>query len=246
MKKVVLSLMCTCLIGVSHADVLISDAFNGAAGALNGATPDIGSDAWSASANLNTDGSTLISAGTGAAYNGFLSFSPEAGYIYTLSADVDIASGSDWVGIGFTTGSETDAGFQDYGAPWILYKDNAGAGAVEAFGAWIYEGSGTKVSTDLGDIDISGTVALSVILDTTESITSSAWSMYVNGTQVHSGAWGANPTITGVGLGVLDNGDISATVDNFTLTRTVPEPATLSMVAIFGGSVLFIRRRLLM
>ena len=243
MKRVMLGLACVCLAAVSQADTLFYDSFDGDAVALNGKTTDVGDATWSASANLNTDGSTVISAGTAASYNGFLDFSPEAGYLYTLSATVDTSSGTDWLAIGFATGSATDGAFYDNAAPWILYKDNDGAGAVEAFGAWLYEGSGTKVSSDLGGIDISGEITLSVVLDTTESISASSWSMYVNEVQVHSGSWGSNPTITGVGMGVVDGGALSATIDDFTLTRAIPEPAVAGLISVFGIGLLFLRRR---
>ncbi|MDZ8119295.1 hypothetical protein [Pontiella agarivorans] len=42
-----------------------------------------------------------------------------------------------------------------------------------------------------------------------------------------------------------DAGNVGATIENISLVA-IPEPATLGMVAFFGGSVLFIRRRFMM
>ena len=44
---------------------------------------------------------------------------------------------------------------------------------------------------------------------------------------------------------VFDEAINSTTVENLHATNTIPEPATLGMVALFGGGIMFIRRRLL-
>ncbi len=251
MKRVFVVLMCMCLVALTHAELLIYDSFDGPAGSLNGVTPDIGSDAWAADGTyLNLDGSgklVVSSPGWFSGQNGLLPFAPENGYIYTLSAKVDVLSGGHWLGLGFV--NSADASHVNDGFVWIpagpsiIYQDNGGDGSVKSFVWGDYAPEDDKTSADLG-VDISGEVLLECVIDTTQSETSWSISTYVNGVLAMTDQWGTNPVIAGVGLGALgaDGSSINATVDDFMLTREVPEPATMALLGL-GGLLLRSKRR---
>ncbi len=93
----------------SAADTLYYDNFDGPADVnLNGLAPDItiGSNVWVAGADFDANGA-IVWDGNGFGDSAYLPFSPADGYIYTLSATIDVYSGpnvpdNNWVAVGFT------------------------------------------------------------------------------------------------------------------------------------------------
>lgn len=139
----------------------------------------------------------------------------------------------------FSTGS------QDYS---VVYQ-NTGASVPTVLGDWDYsfwvytsDASGTFnygfLSSNTGNVDMWEAGGNGVI--DAAGLTANTW------TEV-TGSF----TVTAVGSTLLKstfsqvNSTASFYIDDVTLTA-VPEPATLGLVAAFGGGVLFIRRRLVM
>lgn len=202
---------------------------------------------WNANGTIT---GSYDSNGNGALEAAGLNFTPVSGHIYTLSANVTPTSyvaGNNsqdgFVSVGFISGSQA-SGVPPFFAgegPWMLSEftgsQSSPTNTIQGFfGPGTNNGyTVTPNPAVLGDIS-------TVVLDTTRS----QWvgTEYYNGVQV--GAWGyaagANPTgITQVAIGV--NGE-SATVTNFSLTdQTVPEPASLGLLAIGGLGLLLLKRR---
>ncbi|MGC9260930.1 MAG: PEP-CTERM sorting domain-containing protein [Phycisphaerae bacterium] len=237
--------------GTASAAVIYQDSFSGS-GALNGAAPTVdngSSSTWTAATqwadsgyfNANTDGTGRATAQLG--------FTPQANNIYTLSATVSLTSGANnaaYLSIGFlsdaNSGNLTDGWDQNpppsgqpSAAPWALVTilDNSGT---------YFTGPGTANAAGFsipgsGDLT-NNTIAL--VLNTT----SSTWTyqVYDNGTLES----GSNPialpngtSITAVGM---QGASAIGTVSNFELS-SVPEPATLGLVAVGGLGLLLLKRR---
>jgi hypothetical protein len=80
--------------------LLYFDNFNGGATSLRRHVPDtvIGSETWIASSTVHANGNLTGGQRDGA----WLPFVPQAGYVYTLTADVNTTmGGSNWIAIGF-------------------------------------------------------------------------------------------------------------------------------------------------
>jgi hypothetical protein len=259
---------CIGLAGTASASVvttIYSEAFGGAATTTplvgtsptvdNGTSPkwinqyssSVTNQDWTANGQVT---GSLDSNGNGALEVAALNFTPVSGHIYTLSANLlptGYIAGNNandgFVSVGFISGSQTSGVPPFFGGvgPWMLSEFNGPASSPSNIVQGFF-GPGTNngftVTPDpatLGDVS-------TVVLDTTQS----QWvgSDYYNNVPV--GAWGyaagSNPTgITQVAIGV--NG-MNATVTNFSLTdQTVPEPATLGLVAVGGLGLLLLKRR---
>ena len=165
----------------------------------------------------------------------YLPFTPSNGHIYDLSAGLNLVGkgslpggypdGNYWVALGFVTTPSTSGGWDGGGAsPWALSAYNgADANAVP--------GPGTSGISNFPNTP--GVNTLSIVLNTVPS----AWTYQFYETNsavtdklVASGAFSSNPAISAVGI---QNGYGNAQVSDFSLT-TVPEPATLGLVALGG------------
>jgi hypothetical protein len=129
--------------------VIWSDPLNGAETTLTGTAPrdrgGVGANLWTGNARgvFRANGRVEGRGSSGV----FLPFTPEAGKIYTLSADIDTAGGGvSFISLGFAGGSGDDAfvapsvnGYgtiivrQDRGASWGKYYSGAGAAGDRAF-----------------------------------------------------------------------------------------------------------------
>jgi hypothetical protein len=221
--------------GQAEAAIVYYDSFS-RTGDLNGSTPDI---TWNTNAWVATAGTTDASV-CGVPSSNFwatLPFTPIGYYVYTLSVDAAPQNGNpdSWLSLGFMNDMDQTKAQQ---SPWMLVR---GDGKIGAFGGptaivnFVYNGPGGNP----GEYN-----NLRMVLDTTHAAWTSAF--YVNGTQVGStSTYASNPTIVGVHL---QNGDISGSYDNFSLTSAaVPEPSSIvvmgGLFATFGIAALWRRRR---
>lgn len=233
------------------AVVLVSESFGDLGlGPLNGTQADINTintNGWVGNAtfigngadglSVPIEGSRSVSLDMGANY-----FATNPG-IYVLSLDISLptVSSSSWVGFGFAEKvNSADNLVGNNGAPWMLFRLN---GQVN-----VYAG---KVGTNLVQIgSTTATTANSVHTFRLELDTSKAqWSLnaWVDSTQLDlngssagaSYTYTTNPNPTDIRhlqiATSLNQGQPggTATVDNFKLTATVPEPG--AFLAMTGG-----------
>lgn len=230
--------------------LLYQDTFTrGTEGALRNSTPTyrVGEAGASASAiwsgtitngwGIDTSKAYLNVAGRVA--NGFLPFTPQAGYIYTLSADVymsadlyePVGENNRHLAFGFPTSNPTTTGLPDV-TPLFLQIQLQNDGYIIGAGVTTANWSPTLgwSSVELG----LGTHNLSLVLDTTEA----NWkaSFFVDGTPLYENnthTFAVNPTTNFVAFGT-GNSAQRTTVDNFTLTAStgvIPEPGTFALLA---------------
>jgi hypothetical protein len=227
------------MVGQTPAATIISDSFT-RTGNLSGSAPDVdttaGAHTWSVHQNsqsdITTDGSVMQVPGSGSPYAVLpfqLSDAP-TGAVVTLQADLTISDPTDgniyWVAMGFSSGGEANSG-----APWALLS--AGGGTV-AF-------AGPGVTGDFGGTASGPGTSSAATLALTYDKASNVASFYVNGVFQGSTTYGSAPTITAVSIS-SDAPNGNATVDNFTVSYEVPEPASAA-VLILGLASASLRRR---
>jgi hypothetical protein len=220
----------------THGAVIISDDFDGSngTGELNGKVADIGG-AWTATSTIfSIGGGNLGTTGITSATKGYLSFTPTAGNIYTLSADLNVSTGSnDWLTIGFF-----NAGV---GSPLSIFNGVvsmaliAGNGSYSALDNTLSSISGTSGTATTGAPHL-----LSLTLDTTGLNWSTSFSID-GGATLGSFTYVGAPTISGVFLGRFSNGNGS--FDNFQLVNTIPEPSTYALMFLGLGMVVILKYR---
>lgn len=245
-----LILLCAtlCFAGTaSAATTLINDTFQaGSSTALNGSTPDTttGGATWTALSSLTYTGGTLTIPSSVTAETAYLNlganyFSSNPG-TYTLSMTLNIPTGSStsWVGLGFfepTIASSSNA-TNNAGAPLFFLRQN-GAYVIQSLTATANGGTALTALSGSGATNGQDNT-LQLVLNTSAA----SWTLdgYLNGTQLDlNGAsagltytYGTNPTsIQYVGFGSSIGGNaFSATVTDFSLTTSVPEPASLALL----------------
>ena len=236
-KRAVVFCMGLLVAGMAQAGVIYQDTFS-TDGSLAGRPVEIGTGTWIGHSNLQTTGGVALPAADGPGKNALLAFTPEVGKVYTLSANVNAVSGS-WLGIGFVSdtalnivGNEFFHDYVDTPAPWMYVVPNDN---VQTFfgphtgGVAGYVGVGSSGGTMAVELDTTGSDWVAKYL--------------FDGATLRTYTFSGSLNITHVGFG--GNPVSSQEVDNFSLT-VIPEPATLGLVAVMGGAVLFIRRRLMM
>lgn len=247
MKKITLGAALLALVSTSAtAQIIYSHDFSGdGITQLNGATTTTGGGTWSANTIAYTDGT--MGSGEGSA---LLPFAPVLNTQYELSMDLTKSDANgDWVGLGFAKDPLNSAGVDNGGdrllflgpAPWMLYREAGGADDVQ-----IFEQGTSPVIADTG-LYAAGMNTLSILIDTTGDGSSFTADFSINGTSISGGAQPigfAVDNLNYVGFTSADDkAGVNTYVDNFQLAQ-VPEPATLGLVALFGGAMLFIRRHL--
>lgn len=237
----------------ANAILLYQDTFSGSsATALNTTAPVantgviLGANHGTSNANWNADVSWKADGSNALTNNGsaFLPFSPQNGYIYDLSLQVDpTAGGVNWFALAFTENANASTRIFDASngsSAWMLQRaDRTGADPIQTF-----TGLGTLGSQPYNpDPDLLGFVTLHVQLDTTQSNWRATWFVDEVGTVRTTHTFGTNPTINYVGFGKYDTA--VGSVANFNLGVTaIPEPSEIATIglAILGG-FLFWRRR---
>ncbi|MHB1767406.1 MAG: PEP-CTERM sorting domain-containing protein [Phycisphaerae bacterium] len=231
----------------ASARIIYQDSFN-RTGLLNASTPsptDTGGATWTAGSSITT---TATSGGyaslTSANSMAYLPFTPVSGNVYTLTASLNPTPGTttNWLALGFFPQSGSNAS----GAPLVgggvvvLERDNRGS--------QVFNGDQVGANGPTSP-NSTGYTTWSITLNTTQSDWTASFSEDgVAGetnfqTFTYGGSNGgsnANPTINTVGFGT---DTMAGTVQDFTLTNSVPEPATLALVAVSGLGLLLLKRR---
>lgn len=242
--KAVIAFLASFAISASASAVtLYFDDFSGSSGdSLIGTTPDttVGANTWTGSSVWRADGSfNYISDQT--VKSAVLSFTPVAGNIYTLSANVSITQDN---GLLLYFGNSNTGVFG--GTP---STDNTAGIRVDSFGT-------TQVQLKYSDKDADGEFTslpgtfpqpglAQIVLDTSTP----TWSAYYsyNGSSLGSVSNIVPGNIDSVGVSInwFNTTNPTGIVDNFTLTvEPVPEPSShLLLMAGLGASFLLIRRR---
>jgi len=218
--------------------VIYSDTMGGSVGALNGRVPDTtGTSPWTAASVWGTDGTEAAAPLTGLA---FLPFTPQAGRIYTLSADIENfdTTGNNWTALGFANGSSVNG-------QWHTAGNNP-------VGWFLARGDNTVVNqTYLGPNASNGQAFnyapttmthYQIILDTTPASPANWTFTYLANGVVYTPATpfgGSGPTITTVGFGNQSPPSPNGTtgyVKNFVLSQQVPFAAPFVTLQPVGGT----------
>ena len=226
------------------AVVIYADDFSGLAAAdLRGTAPDVGGNTWLGTNNFDADGS--VTAGAGSIT---LPFSPVAGNIYELSANLAFTTNdTSWIGVGFADASATWTGLPALGNgnrftgsvitgsvitgySWMISAPTAGQSGFRGNG-------GTNAATETPGVEVfSSSVLLTITLDTTAANWQTSY--FVNSVLLGTTTAVGSQPIDSVGFSVF-NGALGS-VDNFQLT-SIPEPSAALLGA--AGVLGLLRRR---
>jgi hypothetical protein len=240
--------------------ILYSNIFNGGLWSIGGmpltAANSLlgGTNAFWTDALGTNDPGIMMASGISTTPSGdswILPFTPEPGYIYTVTASVTFSGNpgsGDWVGAGFAQRVPTNAAigygrFSDGGTTppqegpegydWAIITENTGN--VQDFGG---PGGANQLLSQSGFFTAGpGTHTMELVLDTTNA----QWSMaaYVDGTQAGANFnYSANPPIGAVGI-TQDNMANPGAVqwNSFSLTAVAPGGVPPFLLAPLPGSI---------
>jgi hypothetical protein len=240
--KLMLVVLAVALLAVpASAGIIYSEAFDGAGVALHGTTTTTGGGTWNANLIANDNGTLLIGTANGSA---LLPVSLEGSKTYTLSVDATLSSGY-YLFLGFCQNNIVSPGANNA----VDRFNNAARGTFPTMAA-LYQNGATLVqgadyySELLGSTSEYSTAQLhtyKMVLTTASDLSSGTVSYYVDNVAfVTNGVvdYAALSTINYVGFSTRATG---GTIDNFELS-VVPEPATISILAL-GGLVSLMHRR---
>lgn len=205
-----------CAVTTSHAAVIYNQVFTGGNTTLAGTTPTVGVGTWTGDNLINLNGNTT---GTSGAVS--LAFTPQSGFIYDLTATINVtAANGSWLGLAFNSNNTT------YG--W--FSQNPAALRNAGWQIWPQSQNYTQTSNNI-----------LLRLDTTAA----QWttSQFQGGIQIGSTFTYAlaNPPIAFVSL--VSEGLAVGSVSAFELTA-IPEPSTSVLLGLGAACVLFgLRRR---
>ncbi len=241
----------------ASATVIYSDSFVQAQGTqLSGQVVQSSATYAGGTAGAIWTGSTgILTTGSGSyipqASEIYLPFSPQQGYIYTLSATLDTSSNTagDWAAIGFSDGAATGAFWHTINSPadWALVRGAASGGAGGGQPQY-FAGPGTNNGGGFGTAADTGLQIVVITLNTSAA----AWtgSAVIQGDPSNPSStftYTSNPAITDVGFGTAGFASAltSANISNFAITAVAtPEPASLGLlIAGAAGAMLLLRRR---
>jgi hypothetical protein len=197
--------------------VIYSQDFTGGPSALAGTTSTTGGGTWVGNGIVRLDG---ITAGAGA---DSLAFTPQNGFVYNLTATINVtAANGSWIGVGFLESNGTYGFFGSQTTPTAL-RDTG-------WQIWPPGFNSTNLTTS-NDVLVQ--------LDTTAAQWTAA--MFQGDTQIGSTyTYATNPTINWVGF--VAEGPAVGSVSAFELT-VVPEPSTWALLAMGLMTILFFRHR---
>jgi hypothetical protein len=220
--------------------VIYADPLDGVSGDLDGTSPadrgGTGSVDWDAISSFKANGSIVVGGKGGA----WLPFTPVAGNIYQLSADVNTTGSSNsnqWSTLGFSNAGDADDHFIPQGYATMILRDDRDPVSSTAF-----TGLGTGGSSNY--VPPSGVVELAIVLDATDA-SAANWTAeyFFDGTSLGTPATAASGSfgdITHAGFSTLSSS--AGTVADFQLaTMVIPEPVSLAFLAL--GGVALLKRR---
>ncbi len=192
---------------------------NGTGAALNNVTPDTttGGAKWTAETAFRDNGAINGTPAFGA--TAYLPFVPENGHTYRLSAVIQqTATNADtWLSFGFLTKSTSTASVIGNGVIWALTRNlSTNTNQVPHQNA----AGGTGPQAEKGDyVTGAGTVAMSLVLDTTGGSGNWKYSWIVNGSAKIAGRALPSAYETAIGrVGIGNNSTPDHTFTSFTLT----------------------------
>ncbi len=238
-KQIITAIAVVAIAGVSSADVLFDSAFDGNTGAvvLPGNTDNASGSAAVAITDWTTDASVT-------AISGLTAISPGAGFaqlqggtaafagpnnIY-INNNLNVVDRANPRGYSLTFTTDTS---------WNLTTLTVRAGHTN--------NQGTQNQAYVSDLTISlaGGDIVGAITQTIGSIDYAGVDYIASAFDLSSFAdIGAGDYTLSVTVNNMVGGGAYAIYDGVTL-QAIPEPATLGMVALFGGGILFVRRRLM-
>ncbi|MBN1845997.1 MAG: PEP-CTERM sorting domain-containing protein [Sedimentisphaerales bacterium] len=210
-------------------EVLYYDNFDGLTGVdLDGLAPDIsmGGAVWDAGPEMDADGAITYS-GTVYGDSAYLPFTPESGYIYTLSVTMNATVG-DWLGVGFTQNKNPAERFLEEGVYWWALTRSEGHAQTDQTFIGVRTNGAQNAST-------SGADNIVTVIDTTGVTWGIEWFFDGN---VERSEDIVDPGV--INYVAFSNARCDGVISEFSLTR-IPEPATLAILGL--GSVLAVRRR---
>ena len=218
-------LMTIALLGSkASATTIYSQTFTGGSSTLAGTTSTTGGGTWTGGNILDQNGLAVPTVGLNGAVS--LPFTPSSGFVYDLTATINVTAAANWLGVGF---------LQDNGV-YGFFGTQTTPTALRTPTDWQLWPPGASFGLASNDV--------LVRLDTTGAQWTTSY--YQGGTQMGSTYTyaTANPTINYVGF-VMEGATTGVTgnVSAFQLTA-VPEPSTYALLVAGGvGSLLTFRRR---
>jgi hypothetical protein len=175
------------------ASVIYSQTFTGGAVPLAGTTSTSGGGTWAGDNIINLDGNSTA---VGGAIS--LPFAPQSGFIYDLTATINVTAVNDsWLGVGFLQDNNAYGWFPPANTP----------AALRTIGWQTWAGPGSNYPQTSNEVLIR--------LDTTGALWTVA--MYQGGVQMGSTfTYATNPTINHVGF--VSEGTVVGSVSAFQLT----------------------------
>jgi hypothetical protein len=243
---------------------LYYDNFDGAAGTdLHGTTPDIttGGATWVAGVDFDADGTVTYANVDGSLGDGaYLPFTPVGGTVYTLTAFIDTRPSplrsnnpNDWIAMGFArTNTPKERRFYDDpgganlpgGEYWMMTRTNLAVAPN-----YDQDFVGYRTNGGPGGSLTSSADNLKIVLNTSVAPWTVSW--YFNGILDRTVNVGAGPPAFvndpfGVGIQpisdfnyiMISNNRCNGFIDDVTLS--IPEPATIALLALGG---LLLRRK---
>ncbi|GAA5131555.1 hypothetical protein GCM10023212_42970 [Luteolibacter yonseiensis] len=214
------------------ASANLSETFTGT-GALNGKILATGTGTWSASTGWNRNNGVANKSAAGDIH-ALVPFAPQAGYVYTLSLEIDPTNSpgsADWFALGFSSQPSTtlpSSLFPTVGQAWVLLRANGSdGGTARAFSsASANQLSFSPVVSPPGTYDM-----LRIVLDTRNPNWVSTYSFNGAslGTHTHNGALAIQSA------GISGYGNALGNVRNFRLTSSGGGiPGTISKLKTSG------------